>query len=41
MEIENGISYKLRNAIYIVYNNLVFGLLESAYEVAMRIELEI
>ena len=40
MEIENEISYKIRGAIFNVYNHLGPGLLESAYEVAMRIELE-
>ena len=41
MEIEeNEISYKIRGAIFNVYNNLGSGLLESAYEVALRIELE-
>ena len=41
MEIEeNEISYKIRGAIFNVYNNLGPGLLESAYEVALRIELE-
>lgn len=37
---ENEISYKIRGAIFNVYNNLGPGLLESAYEVALRIELE-
>lgn len=37
---ENEISYKIRGAIFSVYNNLGPGLLESAYEVALRIELE-
>ena len=37
---ENEISYKIRGAIFNVYNHLGPGLLESAYEVAMRIELE-
>lgn len=40
MEQENEISYKIRGAIFNVYNNLGPGLLESAYEVALRIELE-
>ena len=41
MEIEeNEISYKVRGAIFNVYNNLGSGLLESAYEEALRIELE-
>lgn len=41
MEIEeNEISYKIRGAIFNVYNNLGPGLLESAYEEALRIELE-
>ena len=40
MEVENEISYKIRGAIFTVYNNLGPGLLESAYEVALRIELE-
>ena len=40
MELENEISYKIRGAIFNVYNNLGPGLLESAYEVALRIELE-
>ena len=40
MEIENEISYKIRGAIFNVYNNLGPGLLESAYEIALRIELE-
>ena len=39
-EIENEISYKIRGAIFNVYNKLGPGLLESAYEVALRIELE-
>jgi len=37
---ENEISYKIRGAIFNVYNNLGPGLLESAYETALRIELE-
>ena len=40
MEVENEISYKIRGAIFNVYNNLGPGLLESAYEIALRIELE-
>ena len=40
MEIENEISYKIRGAIFNVYNKLGPGLLESAYEAALRIELE-
>ena len=40
METENEISYKIRGAIFNVYNNLGPGLLESAYEIALRIELE-
>jgi len=40
MEQENEISYKIRGAIFNVYNKLGPGLLESAYEVALRIELE-
>ena len=38
MEIEDEISYKIRGAIFNVYNNLGPGLFESAYEVALRIE---
>ena len=37
---ENEISYKIRGAIFNVYNNLGPGLLESAYETALIIELE-
>lgn len=37
---ENEISYKIRGAIYKVYNNLGPGLLESVYEAALRNELE-
>jgi len=37
---ENDISYKIRGAILNVYNNLEPGLLESAYEKALKIELE-
>ncbi len=41
MEIEeNKLSYTIRGAIFNVYNNLGPGLLESAYEEALRIELE-
>lgn len=40
MEIENEISYKIRGAIFNVFNNLGPGLLESAYEIALRIELK-
>jgi len=36
---ENEISYKIRGAIFDVYNNLGPGLLESAYEAALRFEL--
>lgn len=36
MEIENEISYKIRGAIYNVYNNLGPGLLESAYKDAYK-----
>ena len=37
---ENEISYKIRGCIFKVYNNLGPGLLESAYEAALKIELE-
>lgn len=37
---ENEISYKIRGAIFNVYNYLGPGLLESAYETALKIELE-
>ena len=37
---ENEISYKIRGAIFNVYNNLGPGLLESAYETTLIIELE-
>ena len=37
---ENEISYKIRGAIFNVYNNLGPGLLESAYETALKIEQE-
>ena len=36
---ENEISYKIRGAIFSVYNNLGPGLLESAYEAALSYEL--
>ncbi len=36
---ENEISYRIRGAIYKVYNNAGPGLLESAYEVALAHEL--
>jgi len=36
---ENEISYKIRGAIYKVYNNVGPGLLESAYESALAYEL--
>ena len=38
MEIENEISYKIRGAIFNVYNKLSPGLLESAYEIAFMQE---
>jgi GxxExxY protein len=38
--IENDISYKIRGAIFKVYNNLGPGLLESVYEAAMVYELK-
>ena len=37
---ENEISYKIRGCIFNVYNKLGPGLLESAYEAALIIELE-
>ena len=37
---ENDISYKIRRCIFNVYNNLGPGLLESAYEAALKYELE-
>ena len=37
---ENEISYKIRGAIFNVYNRLGPGLLESAYEASLKIELE-
>ena len=36
---ENEISYKIRGAIFKVYNNLGPGLLESAYETVLSYEL--
>ena len=36
---ENSISYKIRGAIFEVYNNLGPGLLESVYEAALKREL--
>lgn len=36
---ENEISYKIRGAIYKVYNELGPGLLESIYEAALRYQL--
>ena len=36
---ENDISYKIRGAIFKVYNNLGPGLLESVYEAALKYEL--
>ncbi len=36
---ENDVSYKIRGAIFKVYNNLGPGLLESVYEAAMIYEL--
>lgn len=36
---ENDISYKIRGAIFNVYNNLGPGLLESVYQAALGIEL--
>lgn len=39
MKIENSISYKIRGAIYEVYNQLGPGLLESVYNKAMAKEL--
>lgn len=38
--IENEVSYKIRGCIFNVYNNLGPGLLESAYEAALKYELE-
>lgn len=37
---ENDISYKIRGAIFKVYNNLGPGLLESVYATALTFELE-
>ena len=37
---ENEISYKIRGAIFNVYNNLGAGLLESVYVAALRHELK-
>ena len=37
---ENEISYKIRACIFLVYNKLGPGLLESAYEAALRYEIE-
>lgn len=37
---ENDISYEIRGCIFKVYNNLGPGLLESAYEAALKYELE-
>jgi GxxExxY protein len=37
---ENDISYKIRGAIFDVYNKLGPGLLESAYEAALTYELK-
>ncbi len=37
---ENDISFKIRGAIYKVYNNLGPGLLESVYVLALRHELK-
>ena len=37
---ENEISYKIRGAIYKVYNGLGPGLLESAYEAALAYQLK-
>ena len=37
---ENDISYRIRGCIFKVYNNLGPGLLESAYEAALKYELE-
>ncbi len=37
---ENEISYKIRGAIFNVYNNLGAGLLESVYVAALRYELK-
>lgn len=37
---ENDISYKIRGAIFNVYNTLDPGLLESVYEAALKYELQ-
>lgn len=37
---ENDISYKIRGAIFNVYNTLGPGLLESVYEAALKYELQ-
>lgn len=37
---ENDISYKIRGAIFKVYNNLGPGLLESVYSAALALELK-
>jgi len=37
---ENDISYKIRGAIYKIYNDLGPGLLESAYEAMLAFELK-
>ncbi len=37
---ENDLSYKIRGAIFKVYNNLGPGLLESVYEAALAFELK-
>ena len=37
---ENEISYKIRGAIFNVYNNLRAGLLESVYVAALRYEMK-
>lgn len=37
---ENDLSYKIRGAIFKVYNNLGPGLLESVYEAALAYELK-
>ena len=37
---ENGITYKIRGAIYKVYNTLGPGLLESVYEAALCYQLQ-
>ena len=36
---ENEMSYKIRGAIFNVYNKIGAGLLESAYELALSYEL--